>query len=226
MTDCNPLSYILVETQLFRVGLVEYPADFSHLCIHHSNPIPMSDQGQTLKDIVLGAGCFWCVEAVYQQMKGVHSVVSGYSGGHVENPTYEQVCGKKTGHAEVVRVSYDPEVISLEEILEVFFTTHDPTTPDRQGNDVGPQYRSAIFYATDEERQIAEQVKTRMDQADLYDNPIVTEISPLINFYAAEGYHQNYYQNNPYQPYCSFVISPKVAKLRKQYADKLKAEAS
>jgi len=186
----------------------------------------MSDHNQNLKDIVLGAGCFWCVEAVYQQLKGVHAVVSGYSGGHVENPTYEQVCGKKTGHAEVVRVSYDPEVISLAEILEVFFTTHDPTTPDRQGNDVGPQYRSAIFYANDEEKQIAEEVKSRMDQADLYDNPIVTEISPLINFYEAEGYHQNYYQSNPYQPYCSFVISPKVAKFRKKYADKLKAEAS
>jgi peptide-methionine (S)-S-oxide reductase len=186
----------------------------------------MSDQGQTLKDIVLGAGCFWCVEAVYQQLKGVHSVVSGYSGGHVENPSYEQVCGKKTGHAEVVRVSYDPEVISLEEILEIFFTTHDPTTPDRQGNDVGPQYRSAIFYADDKEKQIAEAVKDRMDQEDLYDAPIVTEISPLINFYTAEGYHQNYYQSNPYQPYCSFVISPKVAKFRKKYAAKLKAEAS
>ncbi len=186
----------------------------------------MSDHGQNLKDIVLGAGCFWCVEAVYQQLKGVHSVVSGYSGGHVEHPTYEQICGKKTGHAEVVRVSYDPEVISLPEILEVFFTTHDPTTPDRQGNDVGPQYRSAIFYANDEEKQIAEEVKARMEQADLYDNPIVTEISPLINFYEAEGYHQNYYQSNPYQPYCSFVISPKVAKLRKKYADKLKAKAS
>lgn len=186
----------------------------------------MSNQDHTLDHIVLGAGCFWCVEAVYQQLKGVHDVVSGYSGGHVENPSYEQICGKKTGHAEVIKVSYDPQVISLEEILEVFFTTHDPTTPDRQGNDVGPQYRSAIFYANDEQKEIAEQVKARMDQADLYDTPIVTEVSPLINFYEAEGYHQNYYQSNPYQPYCSFVISPKVAKFRKTHADKLKAEAS
>jgi peptide-methionine (S)-S-oxide reductase len=185
----------------------------------------MSDQDQPLRHITLGAGCFWCVEAVFQELKGVHAVVSGYSGGHVKNPTYEQVCAKKTGHAEVIRVEFDPQVISLADILEIFFTTHDPTTPNRQGNDVGPQYRSAIFYADEAQQATAEEVKARMDQMDLYDNPIVTEISPLVNFYEAEAYHQNYFHNHPYQSYCSFIISPKVAKVRKQYADKLKVQA-
>jgi peptide-methionine (S)-S-oxide reductase len=171
----------------------------------------------------LGGGCFWCLEAVYDDLIGVESVVSGYSGGHVPNPTYEQVCGKRTGHAEVVQVTFDPAVISFREVLEVFFTIHDPTTPNRQGNDVGPQYRSAIFYHDAAQKETAEAIIAEFNAAKLWPDPIVTEVTPFDVFYRAEAYHQNYFQNNPYQPYCMFVVAPKVTKFRKKYAKRRKS---
>ena len=170
----------------------------------------------------LGGGCFWCLEAVYDDLKGVEDVVSGYSGGHVVNPSYEQVCGGRTGHAEVVQVTFDPNVISFKEILQVFFTIHDPTTLNRQGADVGPQYRSAIFYHSPEQKAVAEQVVQEITAQGLYDKPIVTEVTPFTGFYPAEAYHQEYFERNPYQPYCMVVVAPKVAKFRKQYLNQLK----
>lgn len=170
----------------------------------------------------LGAGCFWCIEAVYQELKGVHSVVSGYTGGQVENPTYYQVCRGNTGHAEVVQITFDPEVISFADILDVFWVTHDPTTLNRQGPDVGTQYRSAIFYHSDEQREMAEKSKQQADAADLWPDKIVTEIVPEATFYEAEDYHQNYYRQNPSQPYCYVMIEPKLQKLRKAFMDKLR----
>jgi peptide-methionine (S)-S-oxide reductase len=171
----------------------------------------------------LGGGCFWCLEAVYQQLDGITSVVSGYAGGHVENPTYEQVCGKKTGHAEVVQLTYDPARVSYRDILEVFFSIHDPTTLDRQGNDVGPQYRSAIFHHDDAQRLEAEAIIAELSAEHAFSAPIVTEVKPLDRFWPAERYHQNYFAQNPAQPYCAFVISPKVAKFRKKFAERLRA---
>ncbi|MEM7654729.1 MAG: peptide-methionine (S)-S-oxide reductase MsrA [Bacteroidota bacterium] len=170
----------------------------------------------------MGAGCFWCVEAVFQQLEGVSAVVSGYAGGHVANPTYKAVCAGTTGHAEVAQITYDPEVVSFGELLEVFWRTHDPTTLNRQGNDVGTQYRSVIFFHDDEQKSVAEASKAAADEAGIWPNPIVTEISPLNNYYAAEDYHQNYYNDNPNQPYCVFVISPKVGKFRQLFKEKLK----
>lgn len=169
-----------------------------------------------------GNGCFWCTEAVFQQLEGVEKVESGYSGGHVENPSYEEVCTKTTGHAEVLRIVYDPAKISFDELLEVFWQTHDPTTLNRQGNDEGPQYRSVIFYHNEEQKQKAEKYKAELDKAGAFDAPIVTAIEPLTNYYPAEAYHQNYYKNNPNQGYCYFVIKPKVEKFKKVFANKLK----
>jgi len=170
----------------------------------------------------LGGGCFWCLEAVYDQVRGVEDVVSGYSGGFVLNPTYRQVCDGKTGHAEVVRVEFDPTVITFREILEIFFAIHDPTTLNRQGADVGTQYRSAIFYHTPEQKATAQAVIAELNAARVFDKPIVTEVTGVTKFYPAEDYHQEYYVNNTNQPYCRVVISPKVAKLRKNFAAKLK----
>jgi len=170
----------------------------------------------------LGGGCFWCVEAVYNQLKGVESAISGYMGGHVDNPTYQQVCNKTTGHAEVVNVTFDNEVVSFQDILNIFFTIHDPTTLNRQGNDVGPQYRSGIWYHSDEQKRIAEETIKRIDNEGLYQNKIVTEVTPASTFWVAEDYHQNYFANNPNQGYCAVVIAPKVAKFRKQYMERLK----
>ncbi len=170
----------------------------------------------------LAGGCFWCLEAVYDQLKGVEDVVSGYSGGWVANPTYEQVCGKGTGHAEVVQVTFDPQVVSYRDLLDVFFTIHDPTTLNRQGADVGPQYRSAIFYHTPEQKATAEAAIAELNAAKVWDDPIVTEVAPLKEFYPAEDYHQEYYVNNPYQGYCRIVIAPKVAKFRQKYLQRLK----
>jgi peptide-methionine (S)-S-oxide reductase len=170
----------------------------------------------------LGGGCFWCLEAVYVELNGVERVVSGYAGGHVANPTYAQVCDETTGHAEVVQITYDPQVISFKELLEVFFTIHDPTTPNRQGHDVGTQYRSIILYHTAEQRAVAEQVIADLGREGLWSAPIVTEIVPLTAFYPAEDYHQDYFKNNPWQPYCQVVVAPKVAKARKQFLAKLK----
>ncbi|MBS1169738.1 MAG: msrA [Burkholderiaceae bacterium] len=168
----------------------------------------------------LGGGCFWCTEAIYQQLKGVLSVESGYTGGHVPNPDYEMICTGETGHAEVVQLTFDPAVISYREILEVFFTNHDPTTLNQQGNDVGTQYRSVIYYHSPEQEATARQVMTEM--AHVWDGQIVTEISPATTFYKAEDFHQNYFRDNPYQGYCAFVIAPKLAHFRRLFAAKLK----
>lgn len=170
-----------------------------------------------------GAGCFWCVEAVFQQLEGVHKVVSGYTGGTTINPNYKAVCMGTTGHAEVVQIEFDPSVISFKELLEVFWHTHDPTTLNQQGNDVGTQYRSAIFYHSDSQRDIAEASKAEMDESDLWDDPIVTEITESDVFYPAEDYHQNYFELNPRQAYCQFVIHPKMKKFTKEFKDKLKS---
>ena len=170
-----------------------------------------------------GGGCFWCLEAVYTELAGVERVVSGYAGGHVANPSYEAVCNGTTGHAEVVQITYDPATIGYQDLLDVFFTIHDPTTPNRQGHDVGTQYRSAIFYHGPEQRAAAEATIGRLDAERLWDVPIVTEVVPLTEFYAAEAYHQDYFKNNPWQPYCQVVVAPKVAKSRKKFFAKLKA---
>jgi peptide-methionine (S)-S-oxide reductase len=172
---------------------------------------------------IFGGGCFWCIEAVFQRLSGVAHVESGYIGGHVDNPTYKQVCGGDTGHVEVVRVTFDPDVISYRELIDVFFSVHDPTTLNRQGNDVGEQYRSVIFYTDEEQQRIAEDVIAEMTAAGVYPEGIVTAVEPAGKFYVAEGYHQNYYNENSRQPYCMFVISPKLAKLEKKFAEKLKA---
>ena len=170
----------------------------------------------------LAGGCFWCLEPVYNELRGVERVISGYAGGHVPNPTYEQVCSGSTGHAEVVQVTFDPEVISYREILEVFFTIHDPTTLNRQGADVGTQYRSAIFYHSPEQEQVAREVIAATNASGIWRAPLVTRLEPLDRFYPAEGYHQNYYERNPYQPYCQVIIAPKVAKVRERYLARLK----
>ena len=172
----------------------------------------------------LAGGCFWCLEAVYVELQGVGKVVSGYAGGAIPNPSYEQICSGSTGHAEVVQIAYDPGVLTYEDILGVFFTIHDPTTLNRQGNDVGTQYRSAIFYHDEEQKAAAEKAISDMTQAGIWSRPIVTEVVPLTDFYPAEAYHQDYFKNNPYQPYCQVVVAPKVAKFRKQYFSRLKKQ--
>ncbi len=169
----------------------------------------------------LGGGCFWCLEAVYQLVKGVEQVVSGYAGGEIAHPTYEQVCSGSTGHAEVVQISFNPEVISFENILEIFWHVHDPTTLNRQGNDIGTQYRSVIFYHTERQESIARQSKENTERSGLWNSPIVTEIVPFVNFYPAESYHQDYYRNHPEQLYCTVMISPKLDKLRSKFAHHL-----
>ncbi len=171
----------------------------------------------------LAGGCFWCLEAVYDQLKGVISVESGYAGGKVANPSYQLVCTGTTGHAEVVQITYDPAVVSFKDLLDVFFTVHDPTTLNRQGNDVGTQYRSAIYYHTPEQKAIAEAKIAEVNQSGLWNKPVVTEVTPIDKFYVAEDYHQEYFANNAYQPYCQVVVAPKVAKFRKHYLDRLKA---
>ncbi|MFS8524632.1 MAG: peptide-methionine (S)-S-oxide reductase MsrA [Limnochordales bacterium] len=171
----------------------------------------------------LGGGCFWCLEAVFEQLRGVRSVQSGYAGGHVPNPTYEQVCTGTTGHAEVVQIKYDPAVISYRQLLEVFFGIHDPTTPDRQGNDIGPQYRSIILYHDDEQRAEAEAYIKELTEAGVWDDPIVTQVVPLTEFWPAEDYHNEYFRRNPNQGYCRLVIAPKVAAFRQRFATLLNA---
>ncbi|MEM1042321.1 MAG: peptide-methionine (S)-S-oxide reductase MsrA [Bacteroidota bacterium] len=179
-----------------------------------------------LQTATIGGGCFWCVEAVMQPLKGVERVVSGYSGGKGANPSYREICGGRTGHAEVVQVHFDPDVISYRDLLYVFLATHDPTTLNRQGADTGTQYRSVIFYADDEQHRVADEVIADLTQRQIFDRGIVTEVSPLGPFYEAEDYHQDYFRQNPGQPYCQAVIAPKVAKLRRHYLDRLKAEAA
>lgn len=166
-------------------------------------------------------GCFWCTEAIYKQLKGVLKVTSGYSGGWMENPTYRDVSNGQTGHAEAIQIEFDPNVISFETILEIFFKLHNPTTPNRQGNDIGPQYRSAVFYHDEMQKKVAERIKTNVYSEKIYKDPIVTEITAFTNFYPAEDYHQRYYEKNASQPYCKLVIDPKIQKLHKQFADKL-----
>lgn len=174
----------------------------------------------------LAGGCFWCLEAVYEQLKGVEKVESGYAGGSAPNPTYEQVCTGATGHAEVVQITFNPQIISYRELLEVFFTIHDPTQLNRQGADIGTQYRSAIFYHDEKQREIAEGVIAEMTAEKIWDAPVVTEVVPFAEFYKAENYHQGYYRNNPYQGYCMAVVAPKVSKFRKKFLERLKSQAA
>ena len=176
-----------------------------------------------LETATLAAGCFWCVEAVFDDLVGVEDVVSGYSGGHTDNPTYQEVCSETTGHAEVAQIKFDPSVLSFKELLEVFFTVHDPTQLNRQGNDIGTSYPSAIFYHSDEQKRVAEETIAEINALGIYDNPIVTEVTAFDKFWPAEDYHQEYFANNPNQPYCAAVVAPKVAKFRKKYLSRLKS---
>lgn len=175
------------------------------------------ENNSNTKTAIFGAGCFWCVEAIYQRVTGVKDIESGYAGGHVQDPTYRQVTSGKTGHAEVIKLEYDPSVISFEELLEVFWHTHNPTTLNRQGADVGTQYRSAIFYLNEEQKEVAEKSLKKTDTSNLWEDPIVTEITPLSNYSTAEDYHQNYFNNNSNAGYCSIVIAPKLAKFKKDF---------
>ncbi len=184
-----------------------------------------SRSSEGYRPATLAGGCFWCLEAVYNELRGVESVVSGYAGGHDPNPTYEAVCSETTGHAEVVQIAFDPDMVSFRELLEVFFTIHDPTTLNRQGNDVGTQYRSAIYYHDEQQRLIADEVIEEMTVAGLWDDPIVTEVTALDTFYEAEEYHQQYFEKNPFQPYCFVVVRPKVSKFRKKFISKLNKQA-
>ena len=187
-----------------------------------NHDINSQNTGKKMELATFGSGCFWCTEAIFEKVKGVESVVSGYSGGKVKNPTYREVCTGNTGHAEVVQLIYNPEIIAYKELLEIFWKMHDPTTLNRQGADVGTQYRSVIFYHTDEQKKTAETYKKKLDEANIYKNPIVTEITKFESFYKADDYHQEYYENNKFQPYCSFVITPKMEKFKKVFKDKLK----
>lgn len=171
-----------------------------------------------METITLGGGCFWCLEAVFEEVRGVKEAKSGYSGGHVPDPTYDQVCTGRTGHAEVVQVAFDPAEVSLKDLLGIFFTVHDPTTLNRQGADVGTQYRSVIFYRDPSQQKAAKEAIREVEGEGLYDGPVVTEVAPFKAFYPAEAYHRSYYRNNPFQPYCQIVISPKVAKFRRKFA--------
>jgi peptide-methionine (S)-S-oxide reductase len=182
----------------------------------------MSAEDIKTETATFGSGCFWCTEAIFERVNGVLDVISGYAGGHVNNPTYEEVCNGTTGHAECTQIIFNPDVISYDELLEIFWKTHDPTTLNRQGSDVGTQYRSVIFYHNEDQKQKAEYYKKKLEDEKIWKDPIVTEISPLTKFYIAEKYHQDYYENNPYQGYCSFVITPKVEKFEKVFKDKLK----
>ena len=200
-------------------------------CTSGQSPIPSPElkktnaaMNNTNDTAILANGCFWCTEAVFQNLKGVSKVTSGYIGGHLKNPTYEQVSSGRTGHAEALEVEFDPSVISYEELLEIFWNTHDPTTLNRQGNDVGTQYRSGIFYKNEHQKELAQAYKNQLDKSGVFKDPIVTEITEATTFFPAEDYHQNYYKLNGNQPYCRFVIRPKVEKMQKYYKDKLKTD--
>ena len=182
----------------------------------------MEMMGKELEKATLGGGCFWCTEAVYLGLKGVVDVKPGYSGGHVKNPSYKEVCNETTGHAEVVQITFDPAIVNYTEILEVFFVTHDPTTLNRQGNDVGTQYRSAIFYHSEQQKQTSQKIIQSLEKENVYKDPIVTEVTAFSAFYPAEDYHVNYFARNKNQPYCQFVVAPKVEKFRKVFKEKLK----
>lgn len=212
------LGLVISMMSVFSCGNAGEPS--SYALISENNEEEMVNEG--MDTATFGAGCFWCIEAVFQDLKGVQSVTSGYTGGFVKNPSYKEVCTGRTGHAEVAQIVFDPEVISFDELLEVFWKTHDPTTLNRQGNDVGKQYRSSVFYHNADQKEKAQYYKSKLDESGAYPNPIVTTIEELTDFYVAEDYHQNYYNNNSSQPYCTFVIQPKVEKFRKAFADKLK----
>src|SRR5687768_6882240 len=192
--------------------------------MHPTNPDATAHDPQS-EVATLAGGCFWCLEAVYDQLEGVLDVKSGYAGGHVENPSYRAVCSGTTGHAEVVQITFDPGRIAFRDLLDVFFTIHDPTTLNRQGEDVGTQYRSAIYYHTPEQQATAEEAIAALEAGTVWDHPIVTEVTPAPTFYPAEDYHQQYFENNPYQPYCRVVVAPKVAKFRKQHLARLRKNA-
>jgi peptide-methionine (S)-S-oxide reductase len=204
---------------LSAISLVSCNPSSSQNIVMANETIPAGIKTDTA---TFGTGCFWCTEAVFQELKGVLKVTSGYSGGTVKNPSYEEVCSGTTGHAECLQIIYDPKVISFDELLEVFWEAHDPTTLNRQGNDVGTQYRSVIFYHNDEQKKKSEEYKMKLDKSGAYSNPVVTEISPFTRFYAAEDYHQDYYRLHGSQPYCTFVIRPKVEKFEKVFKNKLK----
>ena len=199
-------------------------------CGNKKAPVMISNHAAELANVVnkdtvtFGNGCFWCTEAIFQQVDGVLSVESGYSGGHVENPSYKEVTTGTTGHAECLNIIYDPSKVTYDELLEIFWQTHDPTTVDQQGNDVGPQYRSVIFYHNQEQKDIAEKYKAALDKSGAYNAPIVTTFEPFNKFYKAENYHQNYYNENGSQPYCQYVIRPKLEKFKKVFKDKLKRQ--
>lgn len=216
----------MLRNKLFNLaGLLIVCAGIS--CAQKEKPLSATSGIMTqvkagMEEATFGAGCFWCVEAVFQTLEGVDTVISGYSGGKIKNPTYREVCSGLTGHAEVARIVYDPAKITFEELLEVFWQTHDPTTLNRQGGDKGTQYRSVIFYHDEAQKELAESYKKQLDASGAWDDPIVTEISPLKDFYPAEEYHQNYYRMNQDQPYCTFVIGPKMEKFQKVFKDKIK----
>lgn len=211
------ITYTLLLITLISIGCKESKSE-----IKNNNDKTMSTQNKKLETATLGSGCFWCTEAIFERVKGVSSVVSGYSGGRVENPTYKEVCNGTTGHAECTQITFDPAVITYDELLEIFWKMHDPTTLNKQGNDVGTQYRSVIFYHNEEQKQKAEYYKKKLNDEKIWDKPIVTEITKFKKFYPAEDYHQEYYDNNPNQGYCAYVITPKVEKFEKIFKDKLK----
>jgi len=192
---------------------------FANLLAGNPNNNQMTNK---MEEATFGAGCFWCVEAIFQDLKGVVAVESGYAGGKIKNPTYKEICSGLTGHAEVIRITFDPSVITFADLVRVLFVVHDPTTLNRQGNDVGTQYRSVIFYNSEEQKETAQRIKEEFEQKAIYDAPIVTQIEPLTNYYPAEQYHQNYYKDNPNQPYCKAIITPKVQKFRKHYFNLLR----
>jgi peptide-methionine (S)-S-oxide reductase len=219
------INFIPIFIFLLCISFLSYSCKETKSVNHKREKINMDAVNNENHEIAtFGSGCFWCTEAIYERVKGVHSVVSGYAGGTVESPTYKEVCTGTTGHAEVVQLTYDPAVVTYDELLEIFFRTHDPTTLNRQGNDVGTQYRSVIFYHNDEQKDKAEYYKSELDKSGAWDSPIVTEISPYTNFFIAEDYHQDYFENNPTQGYCAFVIAPKVEKFEKVFNNKLKSE--
>ena len=218
-------SGLVNETGWFS-GNIDHKENFSTETKYEKPMGSLIDKKDTMQDqtVILGAGCFWCVEAIFERLKGVREVTSGYSGGNISNPTYREVTSGRTGHAEVIKVVYDPDVIPLAKLLEVFFMTHDPTTLNRQGADVGTQYRSAIFYLTDEQEIVAREVIDMLEEEKIWDDPVVTEVTPFTNFYMAEDYHQEYYRNNPNQGYCRMVITPKVDKFERLFRDYIRKE--
>jgi peptide-methionine (S)-S-oxide reductase len=206
---------------LLGIALFAFPNEEENYQLIINEEILVNNSAN-LDTATFGAGCFWCVEAVFEQLKGVHSVESGYSGGQVEDPSYKEVCSGSTGHAEVCQIFFDPEIISYKELLEVFWSTHDPTTLNKQGTDVGTQYRSAIFYHNNQQKELAEKYKKALNESGTFKDPIVTEITPYMTLYKAEDYHQDYYNQNKQQSYCSLVITPKLEKFKKVFKDKLK----